>query len=39
MHYLGGADISPFVGLILGAGIYYALASSKLRKSQTEKKD
>jgi NCS1 nucleoside transporter family len=34
MDYLGGADISPFVGLILGAGIYYALAASRLRKSQ-----
>ncbi len=39
MHYLGGADISPFVGLILGAGIYYALASSKLRKSQADIKE
>ena len=38
MDYLGGADISPFVGLILGAGIYYMLMSSRIRKSLSEAK-
>lgn len=38
MDYLGGADISPFVGLILGAGIYYMLASSRFRKSPSKVK-
>lgn len=34
MDYLGGADISPFVGLIFGAGIYYLLVSSKFHHSK-----
>lgn len=28
MDLLGGADLSPFVGFFLGAGVYYALAKS-----------
>ncbi|MDX6326186.1 MAG: nucleobase:cation symporter, family [Nocardioidaceae bacterium] len=30
MNLLGGADLSPVVGLLLGAGVYYALASSRV---------
>ena len=36
MKYLGGADLSPFVGLIVGAGIYYLLAAKSVRKTATE---
>ena len=34
MDYLGGADISPFAGLILGGGVYYLLVSSKFHHPQ-----
>lgn len=29
MDYLGGADLSPFVGFFLAAGIYYALSATR----------
>jgi purine-cytosine permease-like protein len=29
MDYLGGADLSPFVGFFLAAGVYYALSASR----------
>lgn len=31
MHLLGGADLSPFVGFLLGAVTYFALAQSRVR--------
>ncbi|HUW77682.1 MAG TPA: cytosine permease [Candidatus Nanopelagicaceae bacterium] len=36
MKYLGGADISPFVGLIVGAGLYYLLAAKSVRAMTSE---
>lgn len=33
MDYLGGADLSPFVGLGVGAGLYYLLAANHVRSS------
>jgi NCS1 nucleoside transporter family len=38
MDYFGGADLSPFVGLIVGAGMYYGLAASRVRQSVHEMK-
>jgi purine-cytosine permease-like protein len=39
MHLLGGADLSPIVGFLLGAGVYYALAASQVRKSISVQKE
>jgi len=39
MDFLGGADLSPFVGFFLGAGVYYALAASQVRGAIPEMKE
>ena len=39
MHFLGGADLSPIVGFLLGAGVYYALAVSQVRKAISVQKE
>ena len=39
MDFLGGADLSPFVGFFLGAGVYYALAASQVRGAIPEVKE
>lgn len=35
-EYLGGADLSPFVGFFLGAGLYYLLCASRVRRATAE---